>query len=453
MPAPSLAEAIAQADNPVDLLRNHAARPYTYPVQAEFTNWRTEQHSWRDGCALLDQSHHMTNLFIQGPDALALLRDLGVNSFANFPVDRAKQYIAVNGDGNLIADAILFHLEEDLFDLVGTPTVLNWIQYHIETGQRRVTYERDENSADRRSGPPQLYRYEVQGPTALEVLEKAAGSIPPTRFFHMTHFTIAGRAVRALRHGMAGRPGFEIFGPWSDGDAVLEALLTAGEGLGIQRVGAKAYSTGNMESGWLPAPVPAIFHQDEGLERYQQWLPLSEVGGLAGSMDSTDIRDYYVTPYDIGYGRLVAFDHDFAGREALEEIAKNPRRDKVTLIWDPGDVSEAIGSLFRPGPGAKYIDLPKARYALHQSDKVLLDGEWVGISTDCGYNANMRSMASLATVDLAYCEPGTEVTVLWGEDPNSTKPAVEQHIQWEIRATVAPAPFDKFAREEYRPRS
>jgi len=42
------------------------------------------------------------------------------------------------------------------------------------------------------------------------------------------------------------------------------------------------------------------------------------------------------------------------------------------------------------------------------------------------------------------------VTVLWGENPNSRKPAVEPHRQVEIRATVAPAPFSAEARENYR---
>ncbi|MDF2555156.1 MAG: dmdA [Microbacterium sp.] len=57
---------------------------------------------------------------------------------------------------------------------------------------------------------------------------------------------------------------------------------------------------------------------------------------------------------------------------------------------------------------------------------------------------------SLASVDAAHAEPGTRVEVTWGEEPNSRKPAVEPHRQVRIRATVAPAPFSRFARENYR---
>ena len=142
--------------------------------------------------------------------------------------------------------------------------------------------------------------------------------------------------------------------------------------------------------------------------------------------------------------------HDFIGREALERIADGPHRTKVTLVWNADDVADAIGSLYRPGPGAKFIDLPKARYATHHEDTVLVDGRQVGLSLDCGYLANERVMVSLATVDAAAAEPGTEVTVVWGEQPNTAKPQVEEHVQREIRATVAPAPFVDFAREGYR---
>jgi glycine cleavage system aminomethyltransferase T len=451
MTSESLAAALARVGNPIDLLRNSATRAHTFPVAPEFTNWRSEQRAWADTCALLDQSHHMTDLFIEGPDALRLLSDLGVNTFAGFGVNRAKQFVAVNRDGHLIGDGILFHLEEELFDLVGHPMVIDWVQFNLENGDYKATAERDDNSAVRRSGPPRLYRYELQGPTAAALLEQATGTpLPSTKFFHKAEFTIAGHRVRGLRHGMAGQPGFELFGPWAEGEAVLGTLLEAGKDHGLVRAGAKAYSTANLESGWVPAPLPAIFSDDPQMQAYREWLPVEAVGSLGGSMDSADITDYLLTPYDIGYERNVRFDHDFVGREALERLAESPRRRKVTLVWNSDDVTAAIGSMLQKGPGAKFFDLPKIRYALHQEDKVLRGGEQVGISLDCGYIANERAMVSLATVDVAHAEVGTEVTVLWGEQPNSAKPQVEEHRLWEIRATVVPVPYVQFARDHYR---
>ncbi|SFF67627.1 aminomethyltransferase family protein [Blastococcus tunisiensis] len=451
MSSESLAAALARAGSPVELLRNLSFPPSTFPVQPEFTNWRSEQRAWVETCALLDQSHHMTDLFLEGPDALRLLSDVGVNSFAGFGVGKAKQFVAVNPDGHLMGDAILFHLEEELFDLVGHPMVLDWVTFNLERGDYAVTAERDDNSAVRASGPPRLYRYELQGPTAAALMEAVTGApLPDVKFFHMAEFSIAGRRVRGLRHGMAGQPGFELFGPWEDGDTILDALLTAGADHGLVRVGAKAYSTANLESGWVPAPLPALFSDDPLMQEYREWLPAAKVGSIGGSHDSADIGDYYLTPYDIGYGKTIRFDHDFIGRAALERLAEAPKRQKVTLVWNADDVTAAVGSLYRPGPGAKYIEMPKARYATHHEDAVLVDGRPVGISLDCGYLANARVMASLATLDAEYAAPGTEVTVVWGEHPVSAKPAVEPHEQVQIRATVAPVPFVDFARENYR---
>ncbi|GAA1470480.1 aminomethyl transferase family protein [Microbacterium thalassium] len=447
----SAAEAIARTGSPVELLRNAQARPTIFPVTPEFTNWRSEQLSWRTSVALLDQSHHMTDLFISGPDALRLLSDTGVNSFANFGVDKAKQFVAVNHEGYLIGDAILFHLEEEVFDLVGWFMVLDWVQYIGETGDYDVTFERDANSLMREPGvPPKLYRYELQGPNALALMEKLTGApVPATKFFHMATFTIDGLEVRSLRHGMAGQPGFELFGPWDEGEQVRNAIIAAGEEFDLVLVGAKAYSSANLESAWVPSPLPAIF-TGAGSADYLQWLPATRVGSLAGSFTSDDIEDYYLTPYDLGYGRSVAFDHDFIGRAALEQHAAGELRTKVTLVWDPEDLSAAQRTLYEPGTPAKYIDFPKARYGVYQVDRVLADGVDVGVSHDAGYITGEQVFASLASLDAAHAEPGTEVVVVWGEEPNSTKPAVEPHRQIEIRATVYPAPYSSFARENYR---
>lgn len=445
----SLADAIAAAGSAVDVLRNAQAAPTVFPVRAEFSNWRSEQRAWRESVALLDQSHHMTDLFLSGPDALKLLSYVGVNSFAKFTVGRANQFVAVNHEGYLIGDAILFRLEEDAYDLVGHPMVIDWVQFHAEAGEYDVTLERDGNSIVR-EGDPKLYRYEIQGPNALALMERVTGApVPDTRFFHMADFEIAGRRVRSLRHGMAGQPGFELFGPWAEGDAVRDALVAAGEEFGLVLVGSKAYSSANLESAWVPSPLPAIFTGAQTAE-YRAWLPARAAGSLAGSLASDDIEDYYVTPYDLGYGRSVSFDHDFIGRDALEKIAEAPQRRKVTLVWNADDVAAAQRSLLEDGTPAKYIDFPKARYGLYQVDRVLRDGADVGISHDAGYITNEQAFVSLASVEAAHAEPGTEVAVIWGEDPVSRKPAVEPHRQVTIRATVEPAPYSRFARENYR---
>ncbi len=110
----NLEEVLQAAGNPVNMLRNSPIGAYVYPVvPSEYSNWRDEQKAWRDTAVLFDQSHHMANLYVEGPDALKLLSYLGTNSFANFPVNRAKQFAPCNYDGKIIGDGILFHLEPE----------------------------------------------------------------------------------------------------------------------------------------------------------------------------------------------------------------------------------------------------------------------------------------------------------------------------------------------------
>ncbi len=450
MRSESLEAAIVRAGGAVEFLRN-VGTPVNaqFSVQSEFTNWRSEAHAWRDSCAFLDQSHHMSSLFVDGPDALALLSSLAVNSFENFGPNSAKQYVAANHEGHYIGDVILFHLDQGSFSLVGRRNVLDWVEFNIETSGGDARAERESPSFERAGKPPRYYRYEIQGPHTTALMERLVGGpLPEIKFFGVAEVEIGGFRMRALRHGMAGQAGFELFGPWDDGAAVMELILGAGGEFGLARAGARAYSTANLESGWLPGMVPAIY--TEAMRPFREWLPARSAQSIAGSRYSTEISDYYITPYDIGYGRHIRFDHDFVGRGALERMASGAHLRKVTLVWDPSDVGRVVSSLWTPGPTYKYLEIPKARYGNCLVDDVLLDGSPVGLSGDCGCAVNHEAVLSIALLDESVAEPGTEVSVLWGEDPISKKPMVEPHVQTEIRATVAPCPYDGFARESYR---
>src|SRR5579872_2117977 len=449
-------EALLQKTTPVKLLRNSQLGPHVYPVvRSEYTNWRDEQQAWQHTCVLFDQSYHMTDMYVEGPDALKLLSHLGTNTFKNFGANKAKQYAPCNPEGYVIGDVILFGLEDNLYNLVGRPSVHNWVQYNGETGGYNVKFTRDERSADQKgSSMRKAYRYQVQGPNALKVMEKLlGGSVPEVKFFHMHDFSIAGKQVRSLRHGMVGQPGFELFGPWADGEAVKEAIVNAGQEFGLRLAGARAYSSNTLESGWIPSPLPAIYTSPK-MKAFREWLPADcyeAIGSLGGSFYSENIEDYYLTPYDLGYGPIVKFDHDFIGRGALEKISKQPHRKKVTLALDSVDVTHFISTMFEPKGRAKYFEFPSAVYSTWPYDKVTKNGKTIGISTWVGYSSNEGKMLTLAILDNEHAQPGNKVTFLWGQQPGSgSRPTVESHVQVEIGATVAPVPYVEVAREAYR---
>ena len=452
----SLEDLLQAAGNPANMLRHSQIGAYVYPVvPSEYSNWRDEQRAWRETAVLFDQSHHMANLYVEGPDALKMLSHLGTNSFAKFPVNRAKQFSPCSYDGYVIGDGILFHLEENRLVFVGRAPVSNWIQFHGETGGFDVKVEKDERSPSNPKGKAVIrscYRYQIQGPNAPQILEKLnGGPLPEIKFFNMDVINIAGRKVRALRHGMAGAPGLEVWGPYEEREEIRVAIVEAGRDFGLREVGARAYSTNTLESGWIPSPLPAVY-TGEKMKAYRQWLPAAGyegTGSLAGSFESNNIEDYYMSPYALGYGPFVKFDHDFIGREELERMQDKPHRKKVTFAWNSDDVVKIFASMFEPGDIYKYIDLPQSNYASASYDKITLGGKTVGFSMFSGYSYNERSMLSLGVVD-PDIEVGTEVKLVWGETGGgSRKPTAERHRQFEIRAVVSPVPYAKVVRDTY----
>jgi syringate O-demethylase len=453
----SLESLLAGAGDVVALLRNQQVGPNAYPgVPAEFSNWRDEQRAWAETCVLFNQSYHMAELMVEGPGAFEFLNRLGVNTFKGFVVDKAKQFVPVTHYGHVIGDVILFYLAENTFNLVGRAPTLNWLMFHGE-GRKDVTLTYDERTAARPDPENRRhYRYQVQGPNAASVIAAATGQpAPDLKFFNMCWMEIGGAKVHALRHGMAGQPGYELMGPWADRDAVHTALVEAGAKFGMALVGGRTYSSNTLESGWIPSPLPAVY-SGELLKPYREWLSDNHYESrcsIGGSYVPDSVEGYYLTPWDLGYGPFVKFDHDFIGREALERMASQPQRRKVTLALDDASVSEVLyGQFGKDGLRPKYMEFPSAVYAMHPFDRVEKDGQLVGLSTWIGYTANEGKMLALAMVDESMATPGTQVELIWGEpDGGTSKPTVEKHRQVSIRAVVAPVPYSEVARTSYAP--
>ena len=445
MATQSLQSALDAAESPVEMLRQAGGR-WVWPqeVAREYTNWMDELRATRETCVLADLSHHQMDQVIEGPDAFDLLKRLCTNSFDGFGEGKAKQAIMCAPDGNFIGDGVLQRLGADRLVMSGKVPAAHWLAYHADTGEYDVTqtiYPKSSKNPD----DPHFFTYQVQGPNALDLMQSLVDEdLTEIPFFNFDRVTIAGEEIRALRHGMAGEPGFELQGPYESGQIIKDIILEAGAEYGIKRLGTRAYEPLSVKLGWVTTHVPAVY-TDERVREYREWLDADSYEGtysIGGSYNSDEISDYYVTPLDIGYDHLVSFDHDFVGREALQSQAEDPERTRVTLVWDDEDAVKIFASLFQNETlPNKVFDIPRDRWGAHH-DKVTIQGETIGISKSFAYSYNDREMISICSIDTEHSEPGTEVTLVWGEkNGQSSNPTVEPHTQTELSATVAPSPY------------
>jgi glycine cleavage system aminomethyltransferase T len=401
--------------------------PYTH------TDWREETLSWKESCYLCGELSVFPQIKIIGPDAVKLVSDISVNSFKNFPIGAIKHMIQCDNDGNVAFHGLVFRLEEDV---VSAHADALYIQYRAETGKYNVKFETDA-----------VATFQLGGPCSLEILEQAAKEdLHDLKFMRFRYGTIAGHRVRFTRMGMAGTLSYEAH-CYSDDDAleVYDELMRVGKPLGIVKMGINTYMAQHTENGYPQARLhfPGATFRMKDYTRYvaektgMRFEIVSAAPTPRGTL-SSDITDYCRNPYELGWGHMVKFDHDFIGREALEKIARNYRK-MVTLVWNHEDMMKVFASFFEKG-NEPLFDMPFPHENTIMGTfldnyfqyKVLKDGKQVGVAMWRTYTLYYRETLSLCCIDPALAEIGTEVKILYGDAGKRTM---------EIRAIVERYPY------------
>ena len=394
----------------------------------EHSGWQDEQRSWKESCYLGDWSFLM-DLEVRGPDALKLFSDHTVNSYASFPTGRAKHAIYCSEAGKVIVEGVLMRMDDNCFRIQSGPAVFT--DFLASRGGYDVT-----------TSEISTFQLQVSGPSALAVCQKVTGEdLTDIGFMRFREVTIAGKRCYALRQGMAGEIGFEFHGDLSDRDSVSDAIMAAGAPHGIRRLGRRTAMINHLEAAFptgLWHYVPDMFGKE--VEGFAEWSgakwahAFTTPPALRGSFEGRSVRDYLLSPYEMGWGHCVRFDHEFTGRAALvHEAASGEGKRRVTLSYDPADLVDIYASLFEEGEEPfDHMDMPHPQRWVMWADAVMEDGKTVGIASSPGYSLWFRKMLALAFVDAGQAEPGTRVEVLWGQ------PGSRQRM---IGATVCPAPF------------
>jgi 4-methylaminobutanoate oxidase (formaldehyde-forming) len=273
---------------------------YSYGRQNWFPCAAEEHRAVREAVGLFDQSS-FAKLRLEGPDARRVLQRLCAND-VDVPADRIVYTQMLNRHGGIEADLTVTRLAEDAFLIVTAAAAAthdaDWIRRHVDGASAALT---DVTSAYAVLG--------LMGPRSRALLGRLSDAdLSNDAFPFLTSREIAvGYApVRAQRITYVGELGWELHVPTECAAAVYDAIVEAGEPLGLRHAGYHAMDSLRIE------------------KAYRSW------GHDLGSED---------TPLEAGLGFCVRFDKpgEFLGRDALLAQRAKPlaRRLVVFTLEDP----------------------------------------------------------------------------------------------------------------------
>jgi glycine cleavage system aminomethyltransferase T len=374
---------------------------------------------------------------IFGPDAVKFLNSVCVNKdFGVFPDGTSKHVLICNDRGKMLADGVMIKTEDNHFRTYWLAPVIHY--YMMASGMDvQGEYVNDE------------YFFQIDGPKSLEIMEKACQcDLHDIKFARNKKVKINGTDMLVHRLGMSGALAYEVHGKAKDAEVAYTRIREVLEEFGGKLQGFMNYPIINHTVGGYPNQFQHFWYplhtSGEGLSEFFKKVGFFQARFTGSASDNVE-DNFYVTPYDVGWGYLVNFDHDFMGKEELMKIAKNPPRKIVTLEWNAEDVGDVFMSQFRGKDVEPYegIEYPGAHFeepldSHLRGDYVLADGKKIGVATGKTYAYHERRMISLAVIDKQYATQGNGVVVLWGSPGRAQK---------EIRAKVARYPYYD---EEYR---
>jgi glycine cleavage system aminomethyltransferase T len=403
----------------------------------EYTGWRDEALSWKTTASLHGHLNPSPTVRVSGPDAQAFLQSVCVNSYGKLQIGAGRHAVMTDDNGRVAAHGLLLRVAETEFM---TYWLAPYLVYRSLAAQAAgMRFELQDLTG-------QVFLFQLGGPRSLEILEEAAQeNLHDIAFLRHRTATIAGEPVRIVRIGMSATLAYEIHGDLPAAQKVYQAIYDIGAPIGIRKLGARTYMCNHTEGGFPQAyfHMPLPWGEDPDLRRFLLGIGFDAAASViyTGSAGQ-DLSRRYRSPYDLGWGHLVKFNHDFPGRAALEQEAAAQRTTMVTLVWNAEDVASLIAaSYFGRGEPVTPMPFPHDfnylpghpnKAQVLRADKVLVDGLDVGTSSGRTYTEWSHEVLSLATIATEYSAVGTDVVVLWGDEGTR---------QVEIRAKVARFPY------------
>ena len=403
----------------------------------EYNGWEKETMSWKKTCYISAQLIPNSVVRVKGPDAAKFLAAFTTPGYHNFFVGRIKHAIITDEQGLVQTHGMIVHREEDEYV---TYSLGYWLLYYFERNKDKFDVELTDISVED-------FNFQCGGPRSLEMLEDACQEdLHDIGFMRARKSSINGKTVWIYRFGMAGTLAYEIHGEMEDSADLYKIVYKCGQKYGVERLGWLSYMCNHGENGF---PQEG-FHFLTSSVNNQDFLDWLEALGLdpevwprgaffGGSSGEKDITKRLRNPVWLNWHNCINVKtHDFLGKEAIVRELENPTKATRTLVWNTEDLIDIFASLFQKEEDPYHMlqfpmeDASRTpNTALFQDDVLNEAGEVVGWSSGREYSLYSRDIFSVATLDIQYCEEGTELYVLWGNEGERQK---------KVRCTVAKFP-------------
>lgn len=259
-----------------------------YEMPVRYTTIKEEHAAVRERVGIFDVSH-MGEVFLRGTEALSAANRLFTNDLTRLEAGQAMYTAMCRPSGGIIDDLIVYRLSDtEILVCVNASNRqkdFEWIRENL-VGDAVAVDESDE-----------WVQLAVQGPRAVAVLTKCSEGAAEVHPFRAARVEIAGHEVLLARTGYTGEDGFELYIPVPGAQAVLDAIVAAGEPHGIAFCGLGARDTLRLEAGFC------LYGNDIDEKR---------------------------NPLEAGLGWVVKLDgDDFIGRAAIAEFKAQGARKRL----------------------------------------------------------------------------------------------------------------------------
>lgn len=214
---------------------------YNMPVL--YKNLIQEHHAVRNQVGVFDVSH-MGEVFIEGPNAYALVEYITTNDVSALTDYRVQYSCMPNDIGGIVDDLLVYRFNAEKYFLVINAS-------NIDKDLAWMHKQNEKFGATIRNASDDYSLLAVQGPKAIDTLQKLTSvNLSETPYYHFTEGSMAGIDLIISNTGYTGAGGFELYVSNDQAEKLWDAVFEAGAEFGIEPCGLGARDTLRLEKGF-----------------------------------------------------------------------------------------------------------------------------------------------------------------------------------------------------------